>query len=438
MNGPCPDPLLAARLLDLPPVGGRIKVRAEDFLVDETPLIEPSGQGEHLHMGIQKSGIGHDDMVDVVARHCGVPTHAVGHAGMKDRVAITRQTISVHLPGLPDPPVIQHPNLQVLWARRHQAKLRPGQLRGNRFSIRIRKCDPLRAPQVRRGLEELARRGCPNAFGRQRFGHRLNGHVLGMLLAQERWQALLDELLGSRGSPFPPSQRQARAGYDQGDLHASLASWSRQDRAERAAVRALAVGRSPRQAVMAIPQHTRRLWVHAAQSAAFNRVLGHRMKRGLFDRFVQGDLAILHPGRSLFRVGAVELAEGSGRLDERLRSFDCSPTGPMPGAEVMPAEDACADLEREALDSLGEGAAQLAATDEPGERRSLRMRVVDPQVESGVDEHGPYIRVAFDLPRGGYATSVLSEVMGLEPGPSTESTASSPDAEQARTHEQGH
>jgi tRNA pseudouridine13 synthase len=259
-----------------------------------------------------------------------------------------------------------------------------------------------------------------------------------MLLAQERWQALLDELLGSRGSPFPPSQRQARAGYDQGDLHASLASWSRQDRAERAAVRALAVGRSPRQAVMAIPQHTRRLWVHAAQSAAFNRVLGHRMKRGLFDRFVQGDLAILHPGRSLFRVGAVELAEGSGRLDERLRSFDCSPTGPMPGAEVMPAEDACADLEREALDSLGEGAAQLAATDEPGERRSLRMRVVDPQVESGVDEHGPYIRVAFDLPRGGYATSVLSEVMGLEPGPSTESTASSPDAGQARTHEQGH
>ena len=183
---------------------------------------------------------------------------------------------------------------------------------------------------------------------------------------------------------------------------------------------------------MAIPQHTRRFWVHAAQSAAFNRVLGHRMGQGLFDRFVLGDLAILHPGRSLFRVVAADLAESSGRLDERLRSFDCSPTGPMPGAEVMPAEDACADLERAALDAFGESVAHLARTGEPGERRSLRMRVTDPQVESGVDEHGPYIRVAFDLPRGGYATSVLSEVMG------DESAATSSDAEQAGTHEQGH
>ncbi|MFM1831598.1 MAG: tRNA pseudouridine synthase [Planctomycetota bacterium] len=438
MSEHVPDPLLAVRLLEWPPLGGRIKSRPEDFLVDETPLVEPSGQGEHLHMGIQKSGLSHDDMVDAVARHCGVPVHAVGHAGMKDRVAITRQTISVHLPGLPDPPVIQHPNLQVLWARRHQAKLRPGQLRGNRFSIRIRGCDPLRAPQVRRGLEALTRRGCPNAFGRQRFGHRLNGHRLGMLLAQEQWQALLDELLGSHGSPFPPSQQYARARYDAGDMSSSLSAWSRPDRAERAAVRALAGGRSPRQAVMAIPRHTRQFWVHAAQSAAFNRVLGHRMRLGLFDRFVPGDLAILHPGRSLFRVGTADLSEGGRSLDERLLSFDCSPTGPMPGAEVMPAEDACAELERAALEPFGHGATHLAATGEPGERRSLRMRVTDPQVESGVDEHGPYIRVAFDLPRGGYATSVLAEVMGDEPDSGAESPASSSDAQRAGTHEQGH
>jgi tRNA(Glu) U13 pseudouridine synthase TruD len=66
------------------------------------------------------------------------------------------------------------------------------------------------------------------------------------------------------------------------------------------------------------------------------------------------------------------------------------------------------------------------------------MRVTDPQVESGVDEHGPYIRVAFDLPRGGYATSVLAEVMGDEPDSGAESPASSSDAQQAGTHEQGH
>ena len=29
-------------------IGGRIKVRAEDFLVDELPLFDPQGFGEHL------------------------------------------------------------------------------------------------------------------------------------------------------------------------------------------------------------------------------------------------------------------------------------------------------------------------------------------------------------------------------------------------------
>jgi len=50
-----------------------------------------------------------------------------------------------------------------------------------------------------------------------------------------------------------------------------------------------------------------------------------------------------------------------------------------------------------------------------GERRSLRMPLRDVEVEAGVDNHGGYIRMAFDLPRGGYATALLAEIMGTEP-----------------------
>ena len=119
----------------------------------------------------------------VLARHCGVRESAIGHAGMKDRQAVTRQTVSVHLPGLPDPPVLEHPSMQVLWTRRHDGKLRPGQLRGNRFSIRVRQTDPLAAPRVLQAMRQLERVGAPNAYGVQRFGHRRNSHVLGALLA---------------------------------------------------------------------------------------------------------------------------------------------------------------------------------------------------------------------------------------------------------------
>jgi predicted metalloprotease len=65
-------------------------------------------------------------------------------------------------------------------------------------------------PRVQQAMQVFAARGAPNAFGFQRFGHRRNGHLLGMLLAQERWQELLDELVGARGTPFPDWQREAR------------------------------------------------------------------------------------------------------------------------------------------------------------------------------------------------------------------------------------
>lgn len=417
-------PLPAGRLLDTPPISGVIKERPEDFLVDEVPLIEPSGEGEHLHMGVQKSGMTHDDMVDALARHCGVPAAAIGHAGMKDRIAITRQTVSVHLPGLPDPPQLQHPQLQILWTRRHQAKLRPGQLAGNRFSIRIRRTDPLVVPRVAQALRVLAARGAPNGFGPQRFGHRGNGHRLGLALVREDWEGLLAELLGSRGSAFPERQREARERFDAGDFAGSLHAWGRGDQAERVAVRVLQQGRSARRAVMAIRETTRRFWINAAQSAAFNAVLSHRLAADQFDRFVSGDLANLHPGRSLFRVTASMLADPAEArtLQDRLRSFDCSPTGPMPGSDCMPAEDVCDGIERQALSAAGLDVEPLRQSPfaPSGERRSLRMRVSDPQVEAGVDEHGAFIRVAFDLPRGGYATSVLAELLGGHPASADE------------------
>ena len=49
-----------------------------------------------------------------------------------------------------------------------------------------------------------------------------------------------------------------------------------------------------------------------------------------------------------------------------------------------------------------------------GERRPLRVPLTDPDVEGGIDEHGTYIRVAFDLPRGAFATNVIREITKTE------------------------
>ena len=41
----------------------------------------------------------------------------------------------------------------------------------------------------------------------------------------------------------------------------------------------------------------------------------------------------------------------------------------------------------------------------------VSVPIIDPEVEGGVDEHGAYIRLAVELGKGSYATTVLAEVM---------------------------
>src|ERR1051325_1926567 len=80
---------------DLPGIGGTIKQRAEDFFVQEIPLYEPSGQGEHVYCEIQKVDLTTFDAIDHIAQALRVSSRSIGYAGMKDAHAVTRQVLSI-------------------------------------------------------------------------------------------------------------------------------------------------------------------------------------------------------------------------------------------------------------------------------------------------------------------------------------------------------
>lgn len=93
-----PDPRPGPRASREAGLGGVLKERPEDFIVEEIPSYDPSGEGEHLYLGVQKTNMPHTEMLGVLCRHFGVDESAIGFAGMKDRVAVTQQSVSVHLP----------------------------------------------------------------------------------------------------------------------------------------------------------------------------------------------------------------------------------------------------------------------------------------------------------------------------------------------------
>ncbi len=159
------------------PSPGTLKAQPEDFVVDEIPAYEPSGEGEHVFVRFTKRDLTTPDALRTIARALECDPREAGVAGMKDKRAVATQTVSVHVPrGAKVHDVAERArNLDLQGIRVHQAtphghKLKTGHLSGNRFEIVVRDIPAERFEEAGRALDAVACEGLPNAFGMQRFG----------------------------------------------------------------------------------------------------------------------------------------------------------------------------------------------------------------------------------------------------------------------------
>ncbi|KAA0217263.1 MAG: tRNA pseudouridine(13) synthase TruD [Leptolyngbya sp. PLA3] len=397
---------------DVPGIGGIIRQRPEDFVVEEVPLRPPAGHGEHFLLFVQKADLTTEQVAHVLCSHFDVPRHAVGFAGQKDRVAVTRQCFSVHAPGrrLEDFGMIEHEHISVLWADRHDCKLRRGDLAGNRFVIRIRGVDPTTAPRAARCLRILEKLGVPNRFGIQRFGVRHRNHMVGREVFRGRAQPAIEAMLAPGG---PDPHADAWNHFARGEYKHAAAVLPGSFRVERLVLGELARGRTPEQALARVPLSDQGFYVSAFQSAVFNLVLERRLAGGVFSQSLPGDLLTREDGSEPTLLGE----QPDAALIERVHACELTASGPLWGVRMPRAGGQVARAEEEALHAFGMSPEDLDPADKAGilmaggTRRALRVRLRSPDVEGGLDEHGAYVRCAFDLPRGAFATEVLREIM---------------------------
>ncbi len=166
------DPIDPPHLFVAPIGKAGFKSQLEDFQVEEVLGFQASGEGEHCLAWIEKIDRNSNDVATEIAQRLGIRKRLVNHCGLKDRVAITRQWFSIHLPGIasPTPEQISGNGYRVIAMTRHQRKLRRGGHRANRFVIRLRDCQFDVAAAASR-WHQIESRGVPNYFGPQRFGH---------------------------------------------------------------------------------------------------------------------------------------------------------------------------------------------------------------------------------------------------------------------------
>lgn len=317
----------------------------EDFQVHEVLGFEPTGEGEHLLLHIEKRGANTGYIAAQLAKWAGIASKHIGTCGMKDRHAVTRQWFSLWLPQPQQREITHtpftHDEATVLSHTWHQRKLPTGAHQGNLFRIVLRDVEPTNGWEtVEDTLQTIAAHGVPNYFGEQRFGH--NGNNI----------------------------EKARA-------------WFQHD--------------------IKVKKQQQGILLSAARAAIFNTILAARVEEKTWNQALAEDIFNLNATNSVFTPenGIDE------QIMQRCAEGDIHPTGALWGTASEKRKNFITPtLEQHIANSLPVLRTGLEMAGMAMARRSLR--VIPREMQWQCDHEQNNLTLSFTLPKGSYATSILA------------------------------
>ena len=413
--------------------GGRLRDEDADFRVRELerfdlePVDADPDTYEHLVLRVTLSGWDTNDFAKRLSDALGISRERVSWAGTKDKYAVTTQLFSVKDVDPGDLPEVRDAEIAVVG--RAGRSILFGDLAGNAFEIRV--ADPIAPENADAIADDLREFGggsvaVPDFFGQQRFGSkRPVTHEVGLRVVREEWTEAVMAYLGNPRESEPERTHEARRFVEEErDWQAALDRFPHRLGYERSMLHELVEsgGEAPgdfRAALETLPSNLQRLFVHAAQSYAFNRILSERLERGFpFDRPVEGDVAcfadtdapegLALPDTDRVQRVTEDRVDTVARHCERERAFV---TAPLVGTETELAEGEPGEIEREVLDEIDLAPGDF---DLPGEFGSTgdRRPVL---VHTDLDVTRDPLSFSFTLPKGSYATVVLREFLKGDP-----------------------
>ncbi|WP_324663231.1 tRNA pseudouridine(13) synthase TruD [Haloarcula sediminis] len=442
---------MAYYVSDADGVGGHLRASPEDFRVtelesfDTAPVDADTGGYPHLVFRAELHNWDTNDFASALSDKLGISRERVSWAGTKDKRAVTRQLFSVKGVGPDDLPELDGAEVEVVG--RAGRPILFGDLAGNAFEIVVRDTDaPDNAAAVCSDLRAFAGGGdadadtaalpddavtvaVPNYFGQQRFGSRRPvTHEVGLAIVREAWKEAVLAYVGNPHEREPEDTQAARAYVDETeDWQGALERLPRALGYERSMCHKLVDngGETPadfREAVETLPTNLQTLFVNAAQSYVFNRILSERLARGLpFDRPVEGDVVCFKDSEAPEDLPLPDTDRIQRVTEKRLRTVErhCERgrafvTAPLVGTDTELADGEPGEIEREVLDDVG---LEPGDFDLPGEFDSSgTRRAVQVRTDLGVRRDGDALTFEFALPKGSYATVLLREFRKNDPG----------------------
>jgi tRNA pseudouridine13 synthase len=335
------------------------KQTARDFVVEELPLYNFSGEGEHLILQVRKKNTSTSEMIGQIARYLGIKNKEIGYAGLKDKHAVTKQYISIHKKYENILDSFNHENIKILSKTYHNNKLKIGHLKGNRFFIRVKKVNPTSAKKIDEALKKISLYGMPNFFGYQRFGNDGDNHILGKKI-----------LKGEEKERNPRVKKLLINAYQSHLFNLWLS--------RRLEINTLIsnFNENELQTILNIPN---------------NEIKKLKSQKHPF-KLMSGDIMQHYPHGRLFDF------DGSEHDFQRFNTRDISVTGPLCGKKNKVASDLAGTIEKDYIDDINIDGARRYAWVYPTE------------IEGRFKPQEAHYEFNFTLPKGSYATVLLEEI----------------------------
>jgi tRNA pseudouridine13 synthase len=328
---------------DIEKVPAKLKVHAEDFIVEEVgekwvcsvsqefseeqkPELDIIGEpNKFIWCELEKKDIDHFGTMKVLASGLGKGMDSIGYAGTKDKRAVTSQRISIFEPDLEKIKSFSHPNIilkKFRWAKR---KIKLGYLDANNFRIVLRDIDKRDAMKISNKIRGM--NWFPNYFGPQRFGSMRGNNVnIGKFLLKKDFEGAIWEILSGESEMEREEIREVRKRLKkEKDFKEAQKYFPPFLRLEKRLIDYLS--RNPDDYIGAIKCSERKsvlMFVHAVQSQIFNDILERALGEGL-DFTKKGQESCLLVGyKTRFydgRLGEIE-QEVLGEHGLKLEDFD--------------------------------------------------------------------------------------------------------------------
>ncbi|MHA2057306.1 MAG: tRNA pseudouridine(13) synthase TruD [Candidatus Thorarchaeota archaeon] len=424
---------------DFSGIGGKLKTRFEDFVVEEISENQTAlsvqdwpesadtsrrAEGESnrfVTFTVQKMGLSTMDIANIIAASLKISRNKITYAGLKDKRAITTQSMSV-------PSKVVESLLKLELSRivirdihytRHPIQI--GDLWGNRFTILIKDltsdCDSFLEV-----VDQLRESPLLNYFGVQRFGvTRPNTHLVGKALIKRDFEDAVRAMLTITSEYESEELTNVRMQISENltPTEKMIESFPEDMGYEKAVMKELMKHPGDfERAVMKVPPRVLTLQVHAFQSYIFNRLLSRRVSLGLsIDSPEVGDFLIkldeTHSGRDTW----LYVTETS--LEERQHQVETGEYGlalPILGYSTRLPSVKQSELVKQILKDENVRLTDFRnpktrPLDSAGGLHLASMKLPDLDVSCSDDG----LLACFSLRKGSYATIVMREIMKNHP-----------------------